>query len=211
MDLNGKVGSLITQADKDILLIKDALENQSQEAFNKLHKRYYGSIFHLALKRVGDREEAEDIASITLAKAFKHLNQYNENFAFSTWLFRIANNNCIDYSRKKKIKKLDIQGDSDDENEHNNPILNLNDDNLSPQAKLIRQQKHKQIHNLIDNLSDQYKELVVLRYFEELSYEEIAEKLNIPMGTVKAKLFRAKEKLHEALSKSGIRPESDEN
>jgi len=164
--------------------------------------RYRNSIFHMMLKMVNNREDADDLTIEAFGKAFHKLHSYAPNYAFSTWLFKIAINNCIDHIRKKRIKLLSID-DPIEHNSDNDYSNNIRSTALNPEQSLVREQRVYLMRTVLTKLSDKYRQMIELRYFEELSYDEIAVKLDIPLGTVKAQLFRAKEILHNILLSPG--------
>jgi RNA polymerase sigma-70 factor (ECF subfamily) len=138
---------------------------------------------------VNNRSDAEDLTLEAFGKAFKNLHQYSPIFAFSTWLFKIASNNCIDFLRKRKGVTISIE--SNEQNE-NGEQIKLKSKELNPEEKLIRMQKAILLRKVVRRLKPRYQTLVELRYFKEFSYEEISKELNLPLGTVKAQLFRAR-------------------
>lgn len=191
--------NLSDKALKDLTLIEAAMKG-NQTAYAELMDRYRDTIYFMLLKMVKNRNDAEDLTIEAFGKAFKNLHQYTPNYAFSTWLFKIASNNCIDFLRKKKNITISIDGQTDsDGNEVTMPIAS---DELDPEEDLIKRQKAKLLRQVVDQLKPRYKELVILRYFDELSYEEIAQKNNLPLGTVKAQLFRARELLLNVMKHS---------
>ncbi|MDT3405040.1 RNA polymerase sigma factor [Mucilaginibacter terrae] len=161
----------------------------SQKAFADLMQRYKDSIYFMSLKMVNNREDAMDITVETFAKAFEKLDKYQPDYAFSTWLFRVATNNCIDFLRKKKLNTVSINNMMDEEDDR---PLQIKSDTLNPEEFSIKKQQSNEIKLLIESLPPRYRNLLTLRYFDELSYEEIAQQLDLPLGTVKAQLFRAK-------------------
>ena len=126
------------------------------------------------------------------------MDTYTPQFAFSTWLFKIASNHCIDFLRKKRIKAISIHqaGRGDDGDEYEIPIK---DNQLNPEQQMQRNQSISNVRAVVDQLKPRYKRMIELRYFEEKSYEEIAEEMKLPLGTVKAQLFRAKDLLQGLL------------
>ena len=163
--------------------------------------RYRDSIYFMLLKMVNNREDADDLTIEAFGKAFKRLEQYTPNYAFSTWLFKIASNNCIDFIRKKKMKLYSIdKGIFDDEG--GEIQIDLKSNTRDPEEELVRQQKIKLMRDVVEQLKPRYRELVELRYFKEYSYEEISAELEIPLGTVKAQLFRARDFLYQILKNS---------
>jgi len=161
-----------------------------QKAYASLMQRYKDSIYFMALKMVNNKEDAMDLTVETFAKAFEKLEKYQPDYAFSTWLFRVATNNCIDFLRKKKLHTLSIHSMME-EDEDSRP-LDIKSDTLNPEETSIKKQESQELKVLIESLPQRYRNLLTLRYFDELSYEEIAQQLDLPLGTVKAQLFRAK-------------------
>ncbi|MDA3892286.1 MAG: sigma-70 family RNA polymerase sigma factor [Salinivirgaceae bacterium] len=194
------------KAQKDFELVVQA-QKGSQYAFTELMTRYREAIYFMILKMINNTSDAEDLTIEAFGKAFKNIEQYSPSFAFSTWLFKIASNNCIDFLRKKKARQLSIYNSSSEaENDSGNGIneetsLSIQSDMLDPEESLIKDQKKILLRELVDNLKPRYRQLVELRYFKEYSYEEIADELDIPIGTVKAQLFRARELLFGILKK----------
>jgi RNA polymerase sigma-70 factor (ECF subfamily) len=156
----------------------------------------------MLLKMVNNRSDAEDLTLEAFGKAFKNLHQYSPTYAFSTWLFKIASNNCIDFLRKKKGMHISIENNND-QNE-NSEQLKLKSKDPNPEEKLIRQQKAILLRRVVRRLKPRYQNLVELRYFREYSYEEVAKELNLPLGTVKAQLFRAREMLFKMIESTEI-------
>jgi len=196
----GVNNDLTEKGQRDKRLIQQALGG-SQAAYGELMSNYNDSIYYLVLKMVRDKEEAEDLKIEIFGKAFLKLEQYTTQFAFSTWLFRIASNHCIDFIRKKRMKTYSIdQQDADSEN--GSWSLDIRSENKDPEEAFIHEQKIKLMRLEVTKLKEPYQELVTLRYFEELSYDEIAEQLSLPLGTVKAQLFRARAMLSEMLESS---------
>jgi len=188
---------LSDKAQKDFALVQLARKGD-QKAYADLLHRYRDSIYFLLLKMVNNKDDAEDLTIEAFGKAFKNIHQYTPDYAFSTWLFKIASNNCIDFIRRKKKKLLSI--DKRQENEDGiDTSIHLKSDMLDPEEKFVQKQKVKMLHDLVKKLKPRYRVLVELRYFKELSYEEIAQQLDIPLGTVKAQLFRAREFLQNVL------------
>lgn len=197
-----ELGSLSSKALHDLKLVKLAMANGDQKAYADLMGRYRDSVYYMLLKMVGNKDDADDLTIEAFGKAFKRLDQYTPNFAFSTWLFKIATNNCIDFIRKKKNNTFSI--DKPYENDEGGEMsMSLRSDFLDPEEKMQQKQKVDMMHDVVDKLKPRYKQLVELRYFEELSYEEIAARLELPIGTVKAQLFRARELLLNIMKNMG--------
>lgn len=190
--------NLSDKAKHDFKLVTRAVEEGDQHAYAELMDRYRDSIYFMLLKMVNNRDDAEDLTIEAFGKAFNRLHQYTPNYAFSTWLFKIASNNCIDFIRKKKNKTLSI--DSDFSNDDGDTMrIDLKSPGRNPEEEAIRDQKIKMMREIVTKLKPRYRELIELRYFKEYSYEEIATELDLPLGTVKAQLFRAREFLYNIM------------
>lgn len=185
----------------DIYLVNKAV-NGDQYAYSVLMDRYWSAVYQLMQKKVHNTVDAEDLALEAFGKAFKNLHCFVPRYAFSTWLFKIAVNNCIDHIRKKKLHFLSIDNNMNKE-EESGFSENIRASMLNPEEMIIRDQKLLMMRQVLNKLSEKYRLMIELRYFEEMSYEEIAKELAIPLGTVKAQLFRAKELLYELLQKPG--------
>lgn len=194
-------GYLSGKAKQDYELIQAALGGD-ENAFARLLSRYKESIYFMLLKMVNNRSDAEDLALEAFGKAFKNLHQYSPNYAFSTWLFKIASNNCIDFLRKKKGVPVHIE--TNQENSESELPAKLRSKDPDPEEKLIRKQKAILMRKVVRKLKPRYQILVEYRYFRELSYEEIATELKLPLGTVKAQLFRAREMLFRLIESTEV-------
>lgn len=184
------------KAIEDFELIDEAVQKNDEKAFAKLMQRYKRPVYHMILKMVRNVDDAEDLTIESFAKAFRSLHRFKKDFTFSTWLFRIATNNTIDHIRKKKLNTLSIDNRFTDDN-GDGISIEVEDENLNPQEETIKEQKAELIQVFVDKLPPKYQKLVRLRYFQELSYEEIAVELEAPLGTVKAQLHRARELMFE--------------
>ena len=183
------------KAQKDFLLVDSAKEGE-QKAFAELMQRYNKPVYHMILKMIKKPNDAEDLTIEAFAKAFKNLEKFNPQYTFSTWLFRIATNNCIDFIRKKKLDTMSIHSTYTDDNGENVSI-DIRDAGLNPQEVAIKNQKIEIMRHIVTQLPPKYQILVELRYFKELSYDEISKELQSPLGTIKAQLHRARELLQE--------------
>ncbi|MCU0352388.1 MAG: sigma-70 family RNA polymerase sigma factor [Cytophagales bacterium] len=192
MDLDKEFSA---KALEDFKLVDQAIGGD-QKAYAELMKRYKKPLYHTVLKMVRNVDDAEDLTIESFAKAFRNLDKFKKDFSFSTWLFRIATNNCIDFLRKKKLETMRLAGSLRDSN-GDEVAMDIKDTNLNPQEEAIKDQKNEIIRLIIHKLPPKYQTLVNLRYFQELSYEEIAEELQAPLGTVKAQLHRARELLYD--------------
>jgi len=174
---------------RDTLLVKQAIAGD-QRAYSELMSLYWDVIEKQLSLKLKSKEDIEDLAIATFSKTFDKLDSYNDSFAFSTWIQSIANNTLIDFFRKKEQKTISI----DHEKNHNDTsaIVDIADSSLHPEDFLIQKQKNKHIITLVQRLKPHYRELIILRYLDEMSYLEISKKLDMPLGSVKAKLFRAR-------------------
>jgi RNA polymerase sigma-70 factor (ECF subfamily) len=189
--------NLSQRALEDYGLVLKAIEGD-QRAYADLMERYRSSIYHMMLKMVNNREDADDLTLEAFGKAFNKLSTYAPKYAFSTWLFKIATNNCIDHIRKKRLHLLSID-ETVEKDGTQSFSTNLKSNTLDPEEKFIKRQRVKLMRKVMSKLTIKYRLMIELRYFEELSYDEIARELDIPLGTVKAQLFRAKEILYNLL------------
>ena len=191
--------NLTEKGQRDLVLIKSALETGDTKAYTKLMQIYRDPIFFMLKEKINNEEVAKDLTIETLGKAFKKLHLYQPNFAFSTWIFTIARNNCIDYLRKNKLPTISIDKVSiHDDGSHKH--FDLPSSDLNPEALVIQKQRIRILRDIVEQLKPKYRDLVKLRYFKEFSYDEISEKLELPLGTIKAQLHRAREQLFNIVS-----------
>ena len=189
MEINPK---LTDKAMRDFQLVQAAITNGDQRAYAALMSNYRDSLYFMLLKMTNNASDADDLTIEAFGKAFKKLEQYTPDYAFSTWLFKIASNNCIDFMRKKK--KHTFSMDSSPDGETGNELVNyLPSDGPDPEEKVMKKEKMALMREVVEKLKPHYRKLIELRYFKEYSYEEIAAELELPLGTVKAQLFRARE------------------
>lgn len=181
---------------EDFRLIDQAVNEGDEQAFAMLMDRYKRPVYHMILKMVRNVDDAEDLTIEAFAKAFKNLHRFKKDYTFSTWLFRIATNNAIDFIRKKRLETMSLDTSFTDDNGEAVQI-DVEDKNLNPQEETIKSQKIELIQMFVTKLPAKYQRLVRLRYFQELSYEEIATELDAPLGTVKAQLHRARELMYD--------------
>ncbi|MBO3700479.1 RNA polymerase sigma factor [Roseivirga sp. E12] len=181
---------------QDFRLIDSAVSGQDQQAYADLMQRYKKPVYHMILKMVRNVDDAEDLTIEAFAKAFKNLHKFKKDFTFSTWLFRIATNNTIDFIRKKRLDTMSLDTSFKDDN-GDSVTIDVADRNLNPQEEAIKSQKIELVRMFVTKLPAKYQRLVKLRYFDELSYDEIAKELEAPLGTVKAQLHRARELMYD--------------
>jgi RNA polymerase sigma-70 factor (ECF subfamily) len=196
-----EVGNNLSEKGKKDLIIVNRAKEGDQAAFTELMSRYREPVYFMLLKMIKKTDDAEDLTIEAFGKAFNRIDQYTPSYAFSTWLFKIASNNCIDHIRKKRISLTSL--DHMFTNDNGESIgMQIDGGLLDPEETFIKQQKLKTLREIVDKLKPRYRELIVKRYFEELTYDEIAEELELPLGTVKAQLFRARELLANVMKKT---------
>ena len=183
----------------DLALVAKA-KTKDPKAFEKLMKKYHKSVYYMLLKMVNNADDSQDLTQEAFAKAFNSLDKFDSTYAFSTWLFRIATNNAIDFIRKKRVKTISLDNPWGKDDDNDTYSIDPKDPDPDPNEEMLRDQRKEYLTIAIEKLPAKYRQLVELRYFKELSYEEVATQLELPLGTVKAQLFRARELLNEQLS-----------
>ena len=172
----------------DAVLVADALRGRP-EAFGTLVERYDRAVFHLALRTLRDREEARDVAQEAFFKAYRSLRTFRPDAKFSTWIFSIAYHACCDrLSRRKRYS--------------NEELPDRADPAAGPEREAVAHDEARRLRAAIDALPEKYRTVITLYHLQGRQYEEIAQVLQMPMGTVKTHLFRAKEQLRKLLSES---------
>jgi RNA polymerase sigma-70 factor (ECF subfamily) len=175
----------------------DRAQSGEEAAYTELVNRYQSQVYAVCLKMVRNPETARDLTQETFVKVFNALGTFDRSYTFSTWLYKIARNTCIDHFRRAKIETYSLDApmrtrDGEMEREFQSPIH-------TPERFLLLKERGRLILEAIDTLPDKYREVIHLRHTQELSYEDIARHLNVPLGTVKARLFRARELLKKRL------------
>jgi len=182
--------------EEDSRLIHRALGGE-ERAFRRLRQKYQDAIQSLIYRMVRNPEEVQDLTQEAFIKAFASLADFNDEYAFSTWLYRIATNNCIDHLRKKKLQTFSI--DKPIESKDSDYAFELPDTNLGPDQELIASQRRRMLDEAMRSLPPKYRQVILMRHVEEKEYSEIARILKLPLGTVKAHIFRAREMLYKQL------------
>lgn len=170
-----------------------------EDAFGILMGRYENSLYGLIFKMVRNHEETQDLVQEAFIKSYKALESFNKQYSFSTWLFKIASNNCIDHLRKRRLKTTSI--DAPIQTEDGSLSQDLPDESFSPEKDSLRKELFSSVNSIIDELPEKYKVVINLRHKEDKSYDEIAVALDIPIGTVKARIFRAREILKKSITR----------
>jgi RNA polymerase sigma-70 factor (ECF subfamily) len=165
--------------------------------FRVLEKKYKKLIASLIRRMIKDEEDVLDLTQETFIKAYNALDTFQEGYSFSSWIYRIASNNCIDFLRKKRFQTVSLDQplfDSDDDN-----YFDVEDVTSRPDTNYLAEERREIINKAIDELPESFKAIIKLRHEDDLDYTEIANKLNMPIGTVKAHLFRARKLLLHSL------------
>jgi RNA polymerase sigma-70 factor (ECF subfamily) len=197
-----EVSNGLSEKAKNDLVLVELAKKGDEKAFANLLNRYRDSIYFMLLKMVSNNSDAEDLTIEAFGKAFRNLDSFTPDFAFSTWLFKIATNNCIDFIRKRQASPSPIDQLQDD---LDSLTVNIQSDLPDPEEALINDQKIAVLRGIVNQLKPRYRRLIELRYYKEYSYEEIANELDLPIGTIKAQLFRAKSLLYNIFLKTGNR------
>ncbi len=197
----GVSNDLTEKGKRDLELINKALETGDPRSYGELMRIYRDPLYFMFYEKIGDQDLAKDLTIESLGKAFQKLHLYVPDYAFSTWLFTVARNHGIDYLRKKKLPTFSIDKMLVDE-KGKETSFELPADDLDPENILVKKQRIKILRKIVDQLQPKYRRLVKLRYFKELSYEEISQELELPLGTVKAQLHRSREHLFKIMSGS---------
>jgi len=162
-----------------------------QKAIAFLLERYRKSLLSMILKMVRNLDDAEDLAIETFEKAFRNIQKFDSKYSFSTWLFKIGTNHAIDFLRQKKLRTLSIHQDLND-GKGDTFSIDVASNDYDPQEILLKKQSHENLREIVSQLPAMYQTLVRLKYFEELSMEEIQKEIDIPLNTIKIRLFRAR-------------------
>ena len=183
-------------SEQDRSLVELALTG-NEAAFRKLMQKYDKALHHHIYRMVRTKGEVEDLVQESFIKAFSALTSYSSDYAFSTWLYKIATNHTIDYLRKKKLPTFSI--DKPIQTKDGNLEYEVPDITYRPDRHVVADQRRALIQQAIDSLPEKYHRVIVLRHQQEKSYEEIAQELDLPLGTVKAHIFRARKLLYKYL------------
>jgi RNA polymerase sigma factor (sigma-70 family) len=162
-----------------------------QKAIAFLLERYKKSLLSMILKMVRNLDDAEDISIEVFEKAFRNIHKFDAKYSFSTWLFKIGTNHTIDFLRHKKLKTFSIHGEVSD-GKGDSFTIDVASHDFDPQEILLKKQSHEQLRDIVSQLPAMYQTLIRMKYFDELSLEEIQKEIQIPVNTIKIRLFRAR-------------------
>ncbi len=183
-----------SEQDRDV--VQRALQGD-ERAYSRLVQKYEKALNHHVFRMVRDKREVQDLVQESFIKAFAALGSYSADYAFSTWLYRIATNHTIDYLRKRKLPTFSI--DKPIQTREGQLEFEIPDVSYRPDRHVVADQRRELIQHAIDALPPKYHRVIVLRHQQDKSYEEIAEELSLPLGTVKAHIFRARKLLYKYL------------
>ena len=187
------------KAKRDYVLLRKALDHNDQQAYAELMSLYRDSIYYMLVRMVKNKDDAEDLTLMTFGKAFRYLDKYTPKYAFSTWLYRIALNNSIDFLRLKN--NMPQYFEEDLYTSSTTSIIDQSEDNLQriPEEEVIDKQRLQLLRAAVAELPDKYRKVIELRYYEDLAYEEIAERLCLTLSNVKIQIMRAKQMLSQLM------------
>lgn len=185
--------------DKESRLIKKA-KSGNLEAFEQLILQYEKRIYNYCYRMTNSQEDAEDLAQEIFIKVYKNLKSFKGNSKFSTWIYRIAYNTCIDKYRKKEVATVSLTLNSDEEEKE----IDLPSNDPLPEERIVSREEYDVVCECISELKPEYKNAVILRDIQNYTYDEIAEILNIPLGTVKSHISRGRASLRDALIARGV-------
>ncbi len=171
------------------------------DCFEELICAHQQKVYNIALRMLGNEQDAFDVSQEVFIKVYKNLNGFQENASFSTWVYRIATNTCLDFLRKAKERKKDISMDAQIAFDDGEASFQLEDTSADIEEAILRKERMQVLYRAIDQLRDEHKKMIVLRELQGMSYQEIAEITGMNLGTVKSKMNRARLALKNALEK----------
>ncbi|NBC17991.1 MAG: sigma-70 family RNA polymerase sigma factor [Bacteroidetes bacterium] len=183
-------------SEQDRALVEQALGGD-ESAYKELMQKYERALYHHIYRMVRSKAPIEDLVQESFIKAFSALESYSSEYAFSTWLYKIATNHTIDYLRKKKLPTFSI--DKPIQTKDGELDYEVPDTTYRPDKHVVSDQRRELIQEAIDALPPKYYRVIVLRHQQEKTYDEIASELDLPLGTVKAHIFRARKLLYKYL------------
>lgn len=185
----------------DYELIEEILAGNTR-LYGVLQDRYKYQIKALIRKMIYNPDDADDLAQETFIKTYNALDRFQPGYTFSSWLYRIASNTCIDFLRKRRFPTISVSKPIG--NDDSDLFFEIEDKTPNADILIIADERHKVIRDAINELPEKYRNIIALRHEDDMDYKDIAEKLNLPLGTVKAQLFRARKLLLELLKDNTI-------
>ena len=192
-----RLADLSSAADRDLVATAAA---GVEGSFEELVRRYQRPISAYVYRMIGDYESALDLTQEIFIKVYGSLARYRPEFKFSTWIYKIAHNSAVDHLRRNGGRERSIVTGSDAD-QYDMPIES---DSLTPEQESEREERRVEIETIVKSLPPAYRELIVLRHSQDLTYEEIVDVTGLPLGTVKNRLFRARELMRQILIERGI-------
>ncbi|WP_127016499.1 RNA polymerase sigma factor [Anoxybacter fermentans] len=186
--------------ERDIYLVKRTLAGDD-EAFARLVDCYKNRIFQLIYCKIQNKEDIEDLAQEVFLRIYKSLKKFDQKRKFSTWIYTIANNLCIDYLRKKRLQAVSLDAPLFPSNK--DIYIEIPDEEYAPELILQKTDEQKRIIEAVESLAEEYKLVIKLRHFKGYSYKDIGKILDLPIGTIKSRIYRARKKLKDILFKEG--------
>lgn len=206
-DVEAEDGGPERSADMDEEIVRRVLAGD-RDLFEQLVLRHQRRVIYYLTRMVKNPDLAEDLAQITFVKAFTALDSFDPRYRFTTWIYRIASNAAIDHLRRNRLRPLSI--DQPLETEDGSVEQQLPYPGPGPDELAARGEVKVMLRRAVDRLPDEYRQLIVLRHGSECSYEEICEITGLPMGTVKNRLYRARNQLRQLLAGTELEPGTDE-
>jgi RNA polymerase sigma-70 factor (ECF subfamily) len=197
MNVAISIAKPVTMADGE--LVQTAIAGR-EASFEELVRRYQRPIAAYVYRMVGDYDAALDLTQEVFIKVYNSLARYRSEFKFSTWIYKIAHNAAIDHLRRYAVREQAFASEVDGEPR----VVSIESRRLTPEQESEREERRTEIESVVDELPPAYRELIVLRHSHDLSYDEIAEVTGLPLGTVKNRLFRARDAMRDLLSRRGI-------
>jgi len=194
--LSDVLGNWTAAVDQDREWIEQCLAGD-ESGYEHLLSRYRRGIYNLAYRMLGNAEDANDAAQEAFVKAFTSLEKYDHRFKFSSWLYRIATNHCVDALRKRKGYTVSLE---ENEEESRDLKSRLPDRNSDPSESVHQSEREEIMKRAIAGLEPMYRAVILLRHDQDLSYEEISSVLGLPIGTVKVRVHRARQRLRDLLT-----------
>lgn len=182
----------------ELALIKKSIDGDL-DAFQDLIRSHQKKVYNIAFRMMGNEEDAKDMAQEALVKSFRYIKNFRMDSSFSTWLYRIATNTCLDELRKKKRKGDEISLSIDKNEDTDMPVKELAIEKTGPEQEFLKKERARILHEAIKTLSEDYKKVIVLRDINGFSYEEIAEICETNIGTIKSRINRGRNILREKL------------
>ncbi|HZK35014.1 MAG TPA: RNA polymerase sigma factor [Bacillota bacterium] len=187
---------------EDLLLV-EAIKAGRTDRFEELVDKYKNKVHNMACHMTESLHEGQDLAQEIFLLIYKNIHGFKGNSSLSTWIYRVALNRCLDWQRANKHKKKYAYNPFTNEDNADNDIINrLPEKKPGPEDQVIKSEEYQRLYGAINGLSEKYKKVIVLYHFQQMSYKEIAEVLDLPLKTVETQLYRGKQRLRKMLTES---------